>query len=167
MGKQWGNLTVRHTKISFTSHCLVQFATWYLWGRRCTMQPCVCLLWKERWCWHQEQKDQTPFQADFHSFYLKGKKQRCSILYLCCKDMQECMYCIVKTLLHWGAGRGPTTGDNTKAEKRTGWGREGSESENKSKTNLWSGTRRAATQEGLMRSRRLWNYVAFEWGEWP
>lgn len=31
----------------------------------------------------------------------------------------------------------------------------GSESENKSKTNLRSGTERAATQEGLMRSRGL------------
>lgn len=56
---------------------------------------------------------------------------------------------------------------NIKAEERSGWGRKGSESENKSKTNLWTGTQRAATQEGLMRSRRLWNYVAFEWGEWP
>lgn len=36
-----------------------------------------------------------------------------------------------------------------------GCGREGSESENKSKTNLRSGTQRAATQEGLMRSRGL------------
>lgn len=48
-----------------------------------------------------------------------------------------------------------------------GCGREGSESENKSKTNLQSGTRRAATQEGLMGSRGLWNDVASEWGEWP
>lgn len=39
------------------------------------------------------------------------------------------------------------------------------ESENKTKTNLWSGTSRAPTLGGLMRSTRLWNYVPSESGK--
>lgn len=42
----------------------------------------------------------------------------------------------VKTPARWRAGRGLTKGVNMKAEGRSGWGRKGSESENKSKTNL-------------------------------
>lgn len=41
------------------------------------------------------------------------------------------------------------------------------ESENKTKTNLWSGTSQAPLQGGrLMRSTRLWNYVPSESGKW-
>lgn len=39
------------------------------------------------------------------------------------------------------------------------------ESENKTKTNLWSGTSWAPTQGGLMRTTRLWNYVPSESGK--
>lgn len=72
----------------------------------------------------------------------------------------------LRSLLSW---MGLTEEVNMSAGGRegVGSGREGSESENKSKTNLRSGTQRAATQEGLMRSRGLWNDVASEWGEWP
>lgn len=42
----------------------------------------------------------------------------------------------VKTTAHWRAGEGLTKEVNMKTEGRSGWGRKGSESENKSKTNL-------------------------------